>query len=71
MAKRQKMKGAEFLRDHTFFLNGKPRSICAKQMQEKNIKINLPENYWDAFAVKGIIKATDKQIEAAEKRIAK
>jgi hypothetical protein len=71
MAKREVMKAAEFLIDHTFFLDGKPRSISAKQMKEKNIKINLPQSYWESFALKGIVKATDKQLEKIRAKINK
>ena len=67
MAKRVKMKKAEFIKDHVFFLNGVKRSICAEQFKKLNRKIDLPENYWDDFAVKGIIKATDKQLEKLKK----
>lgn len=71
MAKREEMKAAEFLKDHVFMLNGTKRAISAKQMKDKGIKINIPQRYWDSFAVKGIIKATDTQIKRITKKLAK
>lgn len=64
-----KTKAAEFIKDHSFFLHGVKRSICAAQFKKIGRKIDLPMNYWEAFAVKGIVKATSKQIEAIKKKM--
>lgn len=69
--KQPKFKDAEFIEDHVFFLNGKKRAVCAAQMKEAKKKFSLPIKMWDAFAIKGIIKATENQKEAAKKRQAK
>lgn len=68
MAKRVKMKKAEFIKDHVFFLKGVKRSICAKQFKKIKRTIEIPLNYWEDFALKGIVKATDKQIEDLKKK---
>jgi len=62
-----KLRKAEFIKDHVFFLNGAKRSINAEQMKKAKKSFNLPDNMWRAFAVNGIIKATKKQVESIKK----
>ena len=69
--KQTKHKDAEFIEDHVFFLNGTKRAVCAAQMKKAKKKFSLPVRMWDAFAIKGIIKATKAEKEAAKKRQAK
>lgn len=70
MAVKEKLRKAVFIKDHVFMYKGK-RSVSAKQQKDKKMEIWIPQNYWDSFAVNKIVKATDKQIEAAQKRIDK